>query len=281
MNYLEYTFKRFSTDEIKEILVAFLDEKGYSGFLEREQNLIAYLPEEKKDEEALDDLLNSLSRGHEKIDYEVQQLPEINWNETWEKGFQPILIDDIVRIRASFHKEDSSYLYDIVIDPKMSFGTGHHETTRLMIKSMLELDFQGTQVLDMGCGTGVLAILASKLGANLIVAVDIDEWSVRNARENAGSNSCNNITVLKGAIDIVPVRKYNIILANINRNVLLDYMDYFKLLLVSGGSLLLSGIMEHDLEIIRLKALEAGFKENSYGSETKWNSIHFSLIDPL
>jgi len=278
MNFLEYTFTAFSSPEIMEILVAFLDERGYSGFIETGDKLLAYLPEAMKDQAGLEDLLKSLSPGEEKIVYQVQSVPEINWNEAWEKGFQPIMIDKDVRIRASFHPEDVSFLHDILIDPKMSFGTGHHETTRLMIREMLRMDFNGKKILDMGCGTGILAILASRLGSDSIVAVDIDEWSVNNAKENMVANSCRHIQILRGDIDVVPVLKYNIILANINRNILLEYMDSFRSLLSQEGSLVLSGIMDQDLESIRLKAGKTGFRELSSSNEKAWQCLHFYKV---
>ncbi len=272
MPYLEYTFGNFGSEEKKEILIAILDSKGYSGFIESDDFLIAYLPEDMKDESDLRDLTYRLDS---KISFKSSDVPQVNWNAKWESEFQPVNIDGIVKIRASFHEKDASFLYDLLIDPKMSFGTGHHETTRMMVRSMLKLEFSEKKVLDMGSGTGILAILASKMGADSVIAMDIDEWAYKNCLENVKNNECSNVEVILGSGAQLPREKYHIILANINRNVLLDTMDIFYKLLNREGSLVLSGIMQQDLDPLKQAAVKSGFSERSSMFENKWHCLVF------
>jgi len=271
MDYLEYKINVRDQHADPEILIAFLSEAGYEGFVESGNFLVAYLPANLKDEELLREILEQSGTN----DYSVELLPDKNWNEVWESDFHPIEIDDQVKIRASFHPYDPAFRHDILIDPKMSFGTGHHETTRLMIKAMLATEFNEKNVLDMGCGTGILAILASKLGAAEILAVDIDEWAYSNARDNIQRNNCKGIVVRQGDIALVNDFSFDVLLANINRNVLLQDMDHYFSMLTAGGELILSGIMIQDESTIFERATNSGFSFEKVEQEGKWKMMRF------
>lgn len=275
MSFLEYTFSFSGAVADPEILIAFLDVYGYEGFQESGYQLIAYLPVSKKDERLLAEILEQVGGGRSIIGYTSRVLPDTNWNAIWESGFKPVEIDDFVRIRASFHEQDTTFVYDIVIDPKMSFGTGHHATTRLMMRAMRTLNFQGKNVADLGCGTSVLGILASLMGASAVLAVDVDEWAVRNSRDNIEINKCNNIEVRNGGIDVAGSDRFDMVLANINRNVLLEYMFFFSRMLPAGGNLVLSGIMLQDREKISESADDNGFQPAGSFSEENWCALVF------
>lgn len=199
-----------------------------------------------------------------------------NWNEDWEKSFTPVTVSGFCTIRATFHKPDTSVLHDIIITPKMSFGTGHHATTQLMLQQMSTCDFEGKSVFDFGTGTGVLAILAEKLGAKEIVAVDNDEWSYENTLENIGYNNSKHIKVFRGSIEKAGLRKYDIVLANINRHILLEYMDEMKALLSSTGIIYMSGILDEDEQLITTEAAKSGFTFVSKVQQEKWICLCFS-----
>lgn len=278
MKYLEYTFTFTEASGDPEILVAYLDAYGYEGFQESGDQLIACLPEPEKDEKLLAEVLAQAGRGKGTIRYSCRMLPDINWNAKWESDFQPIEIDDFVRIRASFHAGNDAFAHDIVIDPKMSFGTGHHETTRLMMRAMKTLSFRGKKVVDLGCGTAVLSILASRMQAAGVLAVDIDEWAVSNSRDNVVHNNCSNITVKHGDAEATGNEQFDIVLANINRNVLLEYMSRFSEMLSKGGDLVLSGIMLRDRDGIVTAAENNGFHAAGNFSEKEWCALVFRKI---
>ncbi|WP_186774201.1 50S ribosomal protein L11 methyltransferase [Chitinophaga pinensis] len=244
------------TDELKDILVAVLAEKGFEGFEEQQGNvLVAYIPEEDFNEADT----NELTAGFG-LTYTKERIEQTNWNAVWESNFQPVQVDDFCGIRAAFHAPfDPQPQHEIVITPKMSFGTGHHATTYSVIKLMQGIDFRGKQVFDFGTGTGILAILACKMGASVIDAIDIDEWSVENTKENIVSNNALPVKVWQ-ADSLKNIRNsYNVVLANINRNILLEFMADMRRLLVRDGILLLSGILKEDetaiLEAARQHAL--------------------------
>ncbi|MDQ4141318.1 MAG: 50S ribosomal protein L11 methyltransferase, partial [Bacteroidota bacterium] len=212
-----------------------------------------------------------------RIAYSTQKIEKQNWNEEWEKNFEPLLIGDVCSVRASFHPKPEQVQYDIIINPKMSFGTGHHETTTLMIENQLTIDHQNKRVLDMGCGTGILAIMACKLGAANIVAVDIEDWTVENARENAAINECTDIDVRLGDVQqITTDAPFDIVLANINRNVLLDDIPAYATKILPGGALVVSGFYTEDLDLIKDKALSSDLNFTSVRTKNNWVSAVFT-----
>ncbi|MCJ8164812.1 50S ribosomal protein L11 methyltransferase [Pontibacter sp. E15-1] len=258
-----------------DIMTAELGELGFDAFVETEEGFSAYIEEDQFNEEALKETIQRYAELVQ-VTYTVQTIKRQNWNEEWERNFEPLFIGGQVSVRASFHTRPGQAKYDIVINPKMSFGTGHHETTTLMIENQLTLDHQGKRVLDMGCGTGILAIMAGELGATEIVAVEIEDWTVENARENAALNNYGRIDVrLGGAETIAGEHPFDIILANINRNVLLDDMPAYTAVLKPEGWLLLSGFYTEDLPVIRDRAQELGLLYQTHRTKNNWVSALF------
>ncbi len=273
MNYSELQL-RLSPD-YTDILTAELAELGFESFVETDEGLNAYIIEPNFDEQALLELIAKYA-SQTAIAYEVNSLEKRNWNAEWERNYESIEVANQVRVRASFHELDARFRYDIVINPKMSFGTGHHETTAMMLEQQLGLNFAGTTVLDVGSGTGILAILAAKMGATKVLAFDIEEWAVENARENTELNNCPQITVFQGTIDDVdPTNQYDIIVANINRNVLLAEIPIYTGLLTKNGHLVVSGFYEHDAPDIEGKATEAGLVMTNRATTNQWTSLSF------
>jgi ribosomal protein L11 methyltransferase len=208
--------------------------------------------------------------------YEVTLIPQKNWNEVWESNFEPIQISDKIWVRATFHQPRPEFPYEIVIDPKMAFGTGHHETTSMMLDMMLSVDFEGKKVLDMGCGTGILAILAGRLKAADITAIDYDPICYESTIENAELNGINNIIAICGSKEAIPDEQYDIILANINRNILLDQMPRYSEVLKPGGEIYFSGFYETpDLDIIKEEAYKHGLKYVSHKKTKEWVAARF------
>ncbi|WP_313216467.1 50S ribosomal protein L11 methyltransferase [Soonwooa sp.] len=246
-SYLEFTFKINPVQPWSEILMAELIGIGFDSFTEEHDGILAYIQEDLYSEEALKEL-NLLNSPDVAISYESRQMPNINWNEEWEKNFTPINIDDKVLIRAEFH-ESQNLPYEIIIQPKMSFGTGHHATTHLMIQQMYDMDFDGKKVLDMGCGTSVLAIFAKQRGAGETLAIDIDEWSVENSHENAERNKVD-LKIELGTAENLGKEKFDVILANINRNILISDIPTYVKDLNDNGELLLSGLCFFDVDDI-------------------------------
>lgn len=243
MNYFEYKFTVNPSEPGTDILIATIAELGFESFETTDSGFVAYIPEELNKE--LD--LSSITFDDFSYSFTSKPIEQVNWNEEWEKNFNPVIVSDECCIRAPFHHLEKSYKYDIVIMPKMSFGTGHHDTTWLMSEKMLGIDFKNKSVFDMGSGTGVLAILAKKLGASKIVANDIDDWSVENAIENCENNGCSEIKIFKGDADLFEgTNKYDVILANINKNVLKQYIPKLSKLITPNGFLFLSGFFKTD-----------------------------------
>lgn len=246
-NYLEFNFKIEPLQPWNDILMAELIEIGFDSFTEEHEGILAYIQKEIFNEDLLQKI-HLLQNPEIKISYTYQEMPNINWNEEWEKNFSPINIEDQVSIRAEFHP-DQNLPHEIIIQPKMSFGTGHHATTYLMIQQMLELDFRNKTVLDMGCGTSVLAIFAKQKGAGKTVAIDIDEWSVENSQENAERNKVD-LQISQGTAKNLGKENFDIILANINRNILISDIPTYVSILNEGGILLLSGLCFFDVDDI-------------------------------
>ncbi len=226
MNYIEFSAKVEPLEIGKEILIAELAEIGFESFIDFEEGIRAYIKENDFKNELINDI-SLIANPNFKIQYEIKQIQNQNWNKTWEESFSPIIVNDECAIRAPFH-DNFGLQYEIVINPQMSFGTGHPETTYLMIEKMLGLEMNGDAVLDMGCGTGVLAILAAKKGATKVVAIDIDDWAYENTLENIRNNSCEEILVKKGGAELIEGLSFNLILANINRNILLNDIKYYS-----------------------------------------------------
>jgi len=247
--YIGYEFKVTPLQPGTEILIAELGYAGFESFVETEDGVTAYIQKDEWNASILDDV-QILNSEEFKIDFTFSDIEQTNWNEEWEKNFNPIVVDNICSVRAPFHEKPNTQ-YDIIIEPKMSFGTGHHETTHMMIQHILKNDFTNKSVLDMGCGTGVLAILAEIKGAKPIDAVDYDNWCYLNSLENVERNKCKNITVIEGDASVLKDKKYDIIIANINRNILLNDMETYVSCLNKNGLLFLSGFYNDDIPVIQ------------------------------
>ncbi|HOI27130.1 MAG TPA: 50S ribosomal protein L11 methyltransferase [Paludibacteraceae bacterium] len=276
MDYLEFIF-RYDTDKdyIGDLLSAALGEIGFESFVKGNEGLTAYVPQNLYNEEAVKSLLASFEYA-DNIPYESKLIKGQNWNEEWEKHyFQPIIMGNDCVIHSTFHKDIPAATYEILIDPKMSFGTGHHETTSLMLGEVLKADIKGKSLLDMGCGTAVLAILASKRGANPILAIDIDEWAYDNSLENIKLNDVNNIRVMQGGAELLGKEKFDIILANINRNILLHDMHAYAACMNTGSELFMSGFYKHDIPVIDEEAKKLGLKLISFEEKNLWVAVHY------
>ncbi|NJB82732.1 50S ribosomal protein L11 methyltransferase [Wenyingzhuangia aestuarii] len=268
MNYTGYTFTITPLQPATEILIAELGELGFESFQETETGLEAYIQTQDWNEDILDDVF-ALSSPEFTISYTFSEIEQVNWNAEWEKNFEPIQVDDKVSVIAPFHKK-SGLEYEIIIEPKMSFGTGHHETTHLMIKHLLELDLTNKSVLDMGTGTGILAIFAEMKGAQPIDAIDIDEWCFINTEENIEKNNCKHITAYQGDASMLVSQKYDVIIANINRNILLNDMDIYNKCLNKGGKLLLSGFYTQDIPFLEERTKDLGLTIQKTYTRNNW-----------
>lgn len=271
--YLEYNFNVRPRQPATDILIAQLSELGFESFLETPEGLIAYIRKKELKVKGLEDI-TIIGDPEFKIDYSLAEVEEQNWNVNWEASFEPIVLGHHCAVRAPFH-EKPDVRYDIVITPKMSFGTGHHETTQMMLQFVLKNEFSGKSVLDMGCGTGVLAILAAMKGAARIDAIDMDHWSYQNTLENVKLNKQDHIRVLEGDVKLLDKRKYDIILANINRNTLLNDIPNYVKHLNREGILLLSGFYQEDLHMISEKCASCAlsFQENLQNND--WVSAKY------
>jgi ribosomal protein L11 methyltransferase len=271
MIYQQYQF--FCPPDIQEILIAQLGEWPFEVFEEQDECLMAYIPEQS-DDDALLEFIEAL-RENFGFRYHKETIPDQNWNAVWEQNFQPVVVDDFCAVRAEFHEPIPGVQYELVIQPRMAFGTGHHATTEMMIRTMQSIDFKGKSVFDFGCGTGILAILAAKMGATDVEAVDIEQESYDNTILNAGMNRVPDIETWCGVITAVPERQYDIILANINRNVLLDNMKTMAQRLISSGILLLSGILEADYDVIVAAAAAENFRITGKRQQGDWLCLSF------
>lgn len=275
MNYVEVTLEVNPKEIGAEVLVAAMSEQGFESFVDTQNGFSAYISEQTYSDSLFKELISDYS-GLFNISYSINTIPHQNWNKVWEESFEPIDIDGECYIRAPFHAAQNQYRYQIIIEPKMSFGTGHHETTRLMIKKMMEIELKNKSLLDMGCGTGVLAILASKMGANTISAVDIEDWSIENTRENMQRNEVANIDAKKGDVNVILEKTFFNILANINKNVLMADIPNYAAMLESGGNLILSGFFDTNIEELKQKAESNNLTFVNSLSENNWALLHFN-----
>ncbi|RKO69275.1 50S ribosomal protein L11 methyltransferase [Sphingobacterium puteale] len=276
MKYTEVIFQMLSGEEWqKDLLVSDLADIGFDTFEDTESGFAAYIPAANLDLQALETLMLNLNAGLE-VDYKVQEIENQNWNKLWESNFNPIEVGGQCYVRATFHESKPDFPYEIIIDPKMSFGTGHHQTTSMMLQYILENDFEGKHVLDMGCGTGILAILASKKGAKAVLAVDYDEICIESVAENNGLNQVGNIEAICGSFEVLKDRLFDTILANINRNILLEQLPQYALSINKNGELYLSGFYEQEDLAMLLDAAESlGFEFISKKVLNNWCAAKF------
>lgn len=269
--YIGYTIE--GNAEEQELLLAMLSDFSIDSFQEGEESLEAFIPYEfwEKERDAIQSFLNERS-----LKYKSEEYPDINWNQEWEKHFEPIHIDNKVYVRAEFHPARPEIPVELIITPQMSFGTGHHATTYLMLLEMSALDFKAKRVLDMGCGTGILGIYAAKLGAAEVLGADIEQWAVENSKENIAKNEVNVMQVIQADIDMIPQSKHcDIVLANINRNVLLEHLPHYNNLLEKHGDLLLSGILNEDEELLMRAINKLGLSLVNKSQKGNWSLLHY------
>jgi ribosomal protein L11 methyltransferase len=260
----------------RDVLASLLADIGFESFMETNKGLEAFVSEKIYSEKMIFQSIEKFPLPDVQIQYEVEFIKNRDWNEEWEKNFfQPVIIDGQVIIHSSFHSDIPALPYDIVIDPKMAFGTGHHATTSLMVSYLLELDLQHRSFLDMGCGTAVLAILASKRGADPVAAIDNDEWAYENSQENIRLNNTPSIRVMHGDANLLGKEKYDIIFANINRNILLNDIPVYAQSMCFGASLFMSGFYKEDKEAIVEKCKKYGLNFVSFKEKDKWMAIQF------
>ncbi len=272
-SYFEYKFIVNPKEPATEILIAELANAGFESFVENDNGLLAYIQQKDWNDHIIDNIQILRSTEFD-ISYQKNAIRQTNWNKEWESNFEPIQVDEIVSIRAPFHK-DPNLKYDIVIEPKMSFGTGHHETTHMMIQHLIELNLENKKVLDMGCGTGILAIFSELKGAREIDAIDIDEWCYENSIENCNRNECKKINVHQGDATLLVDKKYDIIIANINRNILLMDIRTYAKCLNEKGILLLSGFYEEDIPIIDAEANKYKLKLEKIIERNNWVALKY------
>lgn len=276
MNYIEYRFTISPLEPWREILMALLAEGDFESFSDFENGLNAYVLSNLDDQDFVQEVLSQITEP--KIEYTRTEIQQKNWNEEWESNFHPIFVNEQCYIRSEFHEPKPEFPYEIIIQPKMSFGTGHHETTHMMVEYILEMDMTDKDVLDMGCGTSILAILAKMKNAAYVEGIDIDEWSVENSIENAERNQVE-ITVKQGDVSLLGNRKFDVILANINKNILMtDIPAYVKDLKGTGSELVLSGLMEYDKNDIKTRCEENGLKFVSMKQRNDWIALKFVKI---
>jgi ribosomal protein L11 methyltransferase len=274
--YIEYNFTVIPKEPATEILIAELGAVGFESFVENENGVTAYIQKEDWNSTILDTIF-ILNSDEFSIEYNKNEVEQTNWNAEWEKNFTPIQVDDLVSIRAPFH-ENPNLKYDIVIEPKMSFGTGHHETTHMMVQHLLHLDLANKKTLDMGSGTGILAIFAEMKGAKPIDAIDIDNWCYENSIENVSRNNCHNISVFEGDASLLSDKRYDVIIANINRNILLMDLKVYTNCLNEKGILLLSGFYKEDIPIIDAEVSKYNLKLETFIQKNNWVALKYNKL---
>lgn len=278
MKYLEFVFRTTPCTEIvNDVLSAVLGEVGFESFIEQTDGIAAYIQKQLFNEESLKEALAEFPLPNTQIEYSYQDAEDKDWNEEWEKNFfQPIIIGDRCIIHSTFHRDVPKAEYDIVINPQMAFGTGHHETTSLIINELLDSNLQGKSLLDMGCGTSILAILARMRGATSCTAIDIDEWCVRNSLENIALNHVDNITVFQGdASSLADQGPFDVVIANINRNILLNDMKHYIARMNSEAELLMSGFYVADIPAIQAEAERNGLHFIHHKEKNRWAVVKF------
>ena len=277
MEYIELNCIVVGANEYVDIVIARLSELGYEAFEETDQGVKAYVQQKLFKEDYLTEFTDLLEQGID-LQFSHRHVPWQNWNALWESNFEPVIVSDKVYVRAEFHEQRKSFPYEIVIQPRMAFGTGHHATTSLMMESMLELNWKGLTVLDMGCGTGILAILAEKLGAKQITAIDHDEIAVENTEVNAVINQCFTISAMCGDATNINELRFDIVLANINRNIILNDLKQYTASLNNKAMILLSGFYVEDAVMIKAQALDLGLKLYSEKEKDKWCCLVFEKL---
>jgi ribosomal protein L11 methyltransferase len=274
MDYIKVDFEIGSEDvaATSEILIAWLGELPFESFEETETGIAGYVPKKLFDQQQLDETLREISLPVS-ITFKTSVIADQNWNAVWESNFEPVMIAGRCYVRAPFHPAKDDAEYEMVIEPKMSFGTAHHETTAMMLEYVLETDWHGKHFLDMGCGTGALAILASMRGAKSGVAIDNDEWAFENSKENLERNNISNIEVRLGGKEKIGDDQFDIILANINRNILLDQIETYNSVLRPGGLLFMSGFYKEDIPFITEAAAKFGISLQHQREQNKWVAV--------
>jgi len=275
LNYYEFVFSvNTEEDFYRDLLINALSEAGFDTFEETPAGFNAYVPADQFSQETLDEALLPYEEMFV-FSYEKELIPQKNWNEVWESNFEPLIISNQCYVRATFHKPCPEYPYEIIVDPKMAFGTGHHQTTTMMMQYILEDDFEGKVVLDMGCGTGILAILAEKRGAADLLAIDYDHVCFESTKENTQLNNCKRIEALCGSKEVIPDKSFDVILANINRNILLDQIQRYSEVLKDEGILLMSGFYQEDIPLIEAESKLYNLTFSDFKSLNNWVSVKF------
>ena len=272
MDYFELTVNLKTVEPWRDILIAELAETGFESFVETNSGFLGYIPENLYKPEMIEPVLQIESVEN----YAFKKIEDQNWNATWEQNFEPVFVDQKLAIVAPFHETPHGFEQVITIMPKMSFGTGHHQTTWLASRALFDLDLKNKNMLDMGTGTGILAILAEKLGVASVFAPDIDTWSFENAQENCATNACSKIEIALGGAELLAGKNFHIILANINKNVLIQQFSVYSSSLPSGGILLISGFFETDRDQLVDEAQKHGFKFEKMDTREGWALIHFT-----
>ena len=270
MNHLEFQFTIEPPNPWSDIVTAYLSEIEFHGFYEKEGALYAFIPEEEFVQEDFQEIVDSFEGKGVRISFIKNIIKHKNWNASWESNFSPVEIKEQLCIRAPFHERDEKFKLTIIIQPKMSFGTGHHQTTYLMCEAILQLDLRNKKILDMGAGTGVLAILCEKQGSTDITAIDIEEWSVENCTENTITNDCNHIVSSCGDVDLIAGKKFDVIFANINKNILKSHLQQYFMSLNENGLLYLSGFFVTDANDLQQLGESLGLKYISINTKDEW-----------
>ncbi|MFW0717981.1 50S ribosomal protein L11 methyltransferase [Pedobacter sp. N23S346] len=276
MQYIKAIFNFNSIEEFQQdLLISDLADLGFDTFEDSEGGFTAFVINDNFNEQAMKDLLNTYADDFAAT-YVLEDVADENWNSEWEKNFSPLIIDDVCYVRATFHEPKPSYPYEIIIDPKMAFGTGHHQTTTMMMQYILSADLLNKNILDMGCGTGILAILAGKLGAKSLMAIDYDDICYESTIENATLNNIINLKALCGSKEVIPDEEYEVIFANINRNILLDQIHRYAEVLKPEGKIFFSGFyLEPDLSMITAECAKYGIKYLDHKQNGDWVAAQF------